>query len=606
MKRPPDLDARAAAKPGSIGAMLRRVAPYLLRHKAIAAANVLCAALALACALAFPQIIQYIIDDVITRGQINLLLPSVVLLLAAFLLRGLFTALRIIANNTFEQNVIYDMRCDLYARLQVLPIRYFDQRASGDLMTRLGDDVVAVERIIIDGSEQGILALLSVVVVFAVLLLKNAELALLALVPLPLLVLAVVSYSVVSVRQFRLLRHAIGALNSLLADNLQGIRQIKLFNLQQQEHARFAGRAATLRRRSLVVLMSWAAYAPSITFFASLGTVLTLWRGGAMVTAGQITLGELVGFLFYLGLFYEPIGQLQRLNQTLQAARAASERIADIAEAAPERAGRRPDAVLPAPVRGEVRFEDVRFGYGPGRDVLKDISLHARPGETVALVGESGAGKSTLVNLLPAFHEPNRGRITIDARDIRQLSLESLRAEIAVVTQETFLFNGTVRENLLYGKPGASETEIMAACRAANCDEFISHLPQGGDTEVGERGVRLSVGEKQRISVARALLKNAPILILDEATASVDNATEALIQEALERLMVDRTCFVIAHRLSTIEHADQILVMSEGTIVERGTHRELLALGGAYSRLRRRPDGEPAERQSGDPRPMLQ
>jgi len=567
--------------------MLRRVAPYLRRHKAIAALNLLCAALALASTLAFPQIIQFIIDDVIGRGRIDLLYRSVAFLLAVFMFRGLFTTLRIIANNTFEQDVVYDMRCDLYARLQVLPVSYLERGASGDLLTRLSDDVIAVERIIIDGSEQGALAIIAVVTVFVVLWVKSAQLAALALIPLPLLVLAVSAYSALSVSEFRALRHANGALNSLLLDNLQGIRQIKLFNGQDDENVRFGERAAALRRRSLAVLRSWAIYSPSITFLASLGTVVTLWRGGAMVIANELSLGELVGFLFYLGLFYEPIGRLQGLNQTLQSARAASERIADIAEATPERAASKSRAVLADPVRGAVSFENVHFCYKSGREVLKGVSFRAHPGETIALVGGSGAGKSTLVNLLPAFYEPDDGRITIDSVDITQVSLESLRSKIAVVTQETFLFNGTIRDNFLYAKRGATEAEVIAASIAANCHEFISRLARGYDTEVGERGARLSVGEKQRISIGRALLKNAPILILDEATASVDSPTEALIQDALDRLMIDRTCFVIGHRLSTVERADQILVLSEGSIVERGTHQELLAANGPYVRLLR-------------------
>jgi ATP-binding cassette subfamily B protein/subfamily B ATP-binding cassette protein MsbA len=259
----------------------------------------------------------------------------------------------------------------------------------------------------------------------------------------------------------------------------------------------------------------------------------------------------------------------------------------DILDAPVERANGQPRASLPEPVRGEVVYENVSFSYPPDRVALRKVSLHARPGEMVALVGPTGAGKSTLVNLLPAFYELNSGRITIDGQDITGLSLESLRSHISVVSQEAFLFNGTIRENILYGRPDAAEEELLAASKAANCHEFVLRLPQGYDSRVGERGVRLSVGEKQRVSIARALLKNAPILILDEATASVDTATERLIQEALERLMANRTSMVIAHRLSTIRKADQILVLRHGQIVERGTHQELLATGGLYSLLAR-------------------
>jgi ATP-binding cassette subfamily B protein/subfamily B ATP-binding cassette protein MsbA len=315
--------------------------------------------------------------------------------------------------------------------------------------------------------------------------------------------------------------------------------------------------------------------------------VLVLWAGGGQVLAGRMTIGKLVEFLFYLGLFYEPVGRLHGLNQLLQAARAAGERVFDILDAPVERADRRPRALLPGPMRGEVAYEDVSFSYQPERLALRNVSLHAQPGQMVALVGPTGAGKSTLVNLLPAFYELPSGRITIDGHDIAGISLESLRSHISVVSQEPFLFNGTIRENILYGRPEATEEELVAASAAANCHEFVMRLPQEYASRVGERGVKLSVGEKQRLSIARALLKNTPILILDEATASVDTATERLIQEALERLLAHRTSFVIAHRLSTIRRADQILVLRHGQIVERGTHAELLAAGGLYSLLAR-------------------
>jgi ABC-type multidrug transport system fused ATPase/permease subunit len=537
--------------------------------------------------LAYPKLIQWIIDGVKTGDPSGRFFWLGAALLGTFLLRDLANSLRLLVNNIFEQNVIYDMRRQIYAQLQRLPVNYFDQRSSGDLMTRVIEDVNAVERILIDGTEQGTVAVLGILGVGGALFYMNAKLALVALAPIPLLATGALWYTLTAHRRYRAQRKASSAMNALLMDNLQGIRQIKAFARQDHEDGRFAGRADDLRTSNLGVMKVWAVYSPAMSFCASLGIALVLWAGGPMAEAGRLTVGELVAFVLYLFQFYTPLNQLHSLNQMLQGARAAGERVFDILDTADEQTagGPRRTATFAAPARGEVIYENVSFGYGRERTALKDISLHACPGEMIALVGPTGAGKSTLVNLLPAFYELTGGRITIDGQDVRDVKLESLRAQISVVSQEAFLFNGTVRENIIYGKLDASEEEMLAAARAANCHDFIARLPHGYDSRVGERGVKLSVGEKQRVSIARALLKNAPILILDEATASVDTATEKLIQEALERLMAHRTSFVIAHRLSTIRHADQILVLRHGETVERGTHAELMERDGLYARL---------------------
>ena len=553
----------------------------------MALGTIACALLALGLSFVYPQLTQYVVDEVIGQRRSEQLTWLMLGLIGSFLLRDVFNSLRIRINNTFEQNVIYDMRREVYAKLQRLPVNYFDQRSSGDLMTRVLEDVNSVERFLIDGTEQGTVAVLAIIGVLAFLFHKNAELAAIALIPIPILVGGVYWYTTTAHKRYRAQREAASAMNALLMDNLQGVRQIKSFGREAHEDERFSERADALRKGTLLVMRAWANYSPAMAFAAALGTGLVLWFGCKQVLAGELSLGQLTAFLIFLTMFYEPVTRLHGLNQMLQAARAAGERVFDILDSTTETANSLRTETLPARVQGEVVCQNVGFSYSPERVVLKNVSLHARPGEMIALVGPTGAGKSTLVNLLPAFYEATSGRILIDGHDASRLTLESLRAQISVVSQEPFLFNGTVRENILYGKLDATEAELFAAARAANCHEFITRLPEGYDSRVGERGVKLSVGEKQRVSIARALLKNTPIIILDEATASVDTATEKLIQEALERLMAHRTSFVIAHRLSTIRRADQILVLRHGEIIERGTHDELMDAGGLYAKLAR-------------------
>lgn len=578
-------DPTFSAKSRSTWQILRRVAHYLKPYKRMAAGTIACALISQAFALLFPKLTQFVIDDVITRKRLDLLMPVMLAVLGAFLLRDLFNSLRILINNTFEQNVIYDMRREVYARLQRLPVNYFDQRASGDLMTRVIEDVNAVERVLIDGTEQGTVAVVTIAGALTMMFFTNTTLAWVTIVPLPLLAAGAIWYTTTAHKRYRAQREAASAMNALLMDNLQGVRQIKAFEREPHEDGRFAQRAGALRKGTLGIMRVWAAYSPAMSFAAALGMLLVLWVGGREVLLNRMTTGQLVAFTLFLGLFYEPVARLHGLNQMLQAARAAGERVFDILDFPIERRAAGSAEVLPTPVHGDVVYDRVSFGYNTDRPILHEISLHASPGEMIALVGPTGAGKSTIVNLLPAFYELTSGRILIDSHDISKVNLESLRAHIGVVSQEAFLFNGTIRENILYGRLDASEEQMIEASHAANCHEFIARLPEGYDSRVGERGVKLSVGEKQRVSIARALLKNAPILILDEATASVDTATEKLIQEALERLMTNRTSFVIAHRLSTIRLADQILVIRHGRIVEHGTHDELLLMNGLYSRL---------------------
>jgi len=559
-----------------------RVFSYARRYPLMASAQLACAIIGTLLIIVFPRITQEVLDVVIPQGQMNRLPGLIFIGVVVYFAQDLLNSLRIQLNNTFEQKVIFDLRNDLYERLQRLPLRWFDNRPTGDIMTTVSEDIPAVERVLIDGLEQGVVASLQLIIVAGFMLNTHVTLALIAMIPVPFLMAGALAYTLTAGGRHRQVRKASSAMNSLLHDNVAGMRQIKAYAMETEELSRFNQFSRSLSNATLHVMRVWSVYRPGMNFLGNIGSILVLWFGGNAVYRGEIQLGELAMLILLLRYFYEPAGQLHQLNQLFQAGRSAGERVFDILDAEEEKdvdSGRDLKGV-----KGHIIYKDVNFSYGKVPTV-KHISLEAKPGQTIALVGSTGAGKSTLINLLTRFYEYDSGVILLDGTPVHEINKRTLRKHIGYVTQENFLFNGTVKENLRIGKRDATDEELWAALESAHARRFVEALPEKLDTKVGERGIKLSVGEKQRISIARALLRNPPILLLDEATASVDTETERQIQAALDVLMQHRTSFVIAHRLSTVRHADCIYVLDKGSIVEQGTHDELLAHNGVYATL---------------------
>ena len=564
-----------------------RVFGYIKHYPFHALAQLACAIGMTLATFVFPNATRHVIDEIIPfparHGEFGFWVAMTFL---GFVIKEGLNGLRIMVNNIFEQKVIYDIRSDLYDKIQRLPLRWFDTRRTGDVMTRVVEDVTNMERVLIDGIEQGLVAVLQVLGVGACLFLMNAKVALWATMPVPLLAVGAWIYSSKGRDRYRNQREAASDLNALLHDNISGIRQIKAYAAESEELNRFNRFSEVLRQTNLRMMKWWALYSPSMSLLRMTGYVLVLALGGMAVMDGSLTKGEFVGFLLFLSLFYEPIDRLNSLNQMILSGRAAADRVFEIMDSEDE-INATSGKELPASIQGHVCFENVSFSY-QDQPTLHEVNIEAKPGQVVALVGPTGAGKTTVLSLLARFYETTEGRITMDGIDLATLSKASLRDRMGYVTQEAFLFNGTVRENLQLAKRDASDAEMWAALNASHASNFVRELPELLDTNVGERGVKLSGGEKQRLSIARSLLKNAPILLLDEATASVDSETERLIQQALDHLMKNRTSFVIAHRLSTIQNADKIYVLDAGRVVEQGTHQQLLDLCGKYAELCRK------------------
>ena len=564
---------------------LLRILTYLRPYRFLAVTTLLCAMLTTALELVPPWLLKIVIDDVIQARRLALLPWVIIGLLSAYGLKNLFASLRIRFNNTLEQRVVYDLRDQVFTALQRLSVSYYENRSTGEIMSRVNNDTEHVERIFIDGLEGLLTASLTLVGITIMLFALNWKLAVLSLIPIPVLIVSATVFTKRVHGYYHAIRRSAAELNAYLQDALSGIRETMGFNRHAYERGRFNALSQQYSASNLKAMCLWSVYSPSMIFVGSLGTALILWYGVGEVLRGALTVGELVMFLSYLALFYVPINQIHSVNHMLQHALAASERVFDVLDTPPE-VQDRPGAVRPAErLQGAVRFDRVSFHYRPDVPVLSDMTLDVKPGERIALVGPSGAGKSTMLKLLMRFYDVQAGAITIDGHDVRDMPLAFLRSQIGLVQQEPFLFNGTVRDNIVYGDLAADQFRIKEVARAARAHEFIAELPEGYETWIGERGVKLSVGQKQRVSIARVLLKNPPLVIFDEATSNIDTETEVKIREALIYLTQGRTTFIIAHRLSTLHNVDRIVVVDRGRIVEEGLHEELLNRGGLYAGL---------------------
>jgi ABC-type multidrug transport system fused ATPase/permease subunit len=490
------------------------------------------------------------------------------------------------------QRALADLRLQIFRHLQDMPVGFYERRPAGVLISRMTNDVEALDSLVTDTVVTLFQASLTLIGSVVILLLLDVELALITFLIFPVMAAGSLAFRIASADAYRRTRETIGGITAYLQETLSGVRVVRAFAQEPRHRARFAELNQANRDANLVTVNLNAAYFPGVEFVSAIATVAILLIGGGRVISGDVQIGVLVGFLAALNGFFDPIGQLSQVYTTYQSGMAALDKIFELLDEQPELRDA-PDAVELPRLRGEIRFEDVSFRYGSPEDdggpklALGDVSITVPPGQTVALVGATGAGKSTFAKLVARFYDPTDGRVLVDGHDLRTVKADSLRSQMGIVPQEAFLFSGTVADNIAFGRPGATPEEIEAAARAVGAWDFISALPDGPDTEVGERGVQLSAGQRQLVAFARALIADPRILVLDEATSNVDLHTEGRIEAGLRRLLAGRTAIVIAHRLSTIRQAGRIVVLDQGRIVEQGTHDDLLAAGGAYERLYR-------------------